>query len=84
MTQDLLTTGGTKNTEGSRLSRDSSTVRIIRSPAIRALELANKIGGKVVATGRVVVSPDGKSRTIHLSTKDSAGKKIASLGVYDK
>ncbi len=85
LTQDLLTTGGgTKNTEGSRLSRESSTVRIIRSPAIRALDLVNKMGGKVVATGRVVVSPDGKTRTLHLSTTDSAGKKISSLGVYDK
>ena len=62
-------------------SADSRSYKTIND---HTLDLANKIGGKVVATGRVVVSPDGKSRTIHLSTTDSAGKKIASLGVYDK
>ena len=42
------------------------------------------MGGKVVATGRVVVSPDGKTRTLHLTATDSAGKKISSTAVYDK
>jgi hypothetical protein len=66
------------------------------SPAIRAqtrgrtrindrtLELANKMVGKPVISGRIVVSPDGKSRTIHLTVTDSAGKKITATVVYDK
>ena len=62
-------------------SADSRSYKMIND---HTLELANKMGGKVIATGRVVVSPDGKTRTIHLSTTDSAGKKIASTGVYDK
>jgi hypothetical protein len=48
------------------------------------LELTNKMGGKVVATGRIVVSPDGKTRTLHLTTTDSAGKKITGTAAYDK
>ncbi len=50
----------------------------------RTLDLANKMGGKVVTTGRIEVSKDGKSRTIHLKGTDSAGKKISSMAVYDK
>jgi hypothetical protein len=48
------------------------------------LDLTNKMGGKVVTTGRVVVSKDGKMRTLHLTGTDSAGKKISSTAVYDK
>ena len=62
-------------------SADSRSYKMIND---HTLELANKMGGKVVATGRIVVSADGKTRTIHLSTMDSAGKKISGIGVYDK
>ena len=62
-------------------SADSRSYKMIND---HTLELSNKMAGKVVATGRIVVSPDGKTRTIHLSTTDSAGKKIASTGVDDK
>jgi hypothetical protein len=48
------------------------------------LDLTNKMGGKAVTTGRVVVSKDGKMRTLHLTGTDSAGKKISSTAVYDK
>jgi hypothetical protein len=50
----------------------------------RTLELANKMGGKPVTSGRIVVSPDGKSRTIHLTVTGSAGKKSTASEVYDK
>jgi hypothetical protein len=50
----------------------------------RTLDLTNKMGGKVVTTGRVEVSKDGKMRTLHLTGTDSAGKKISSTAVYDK
>lgn len=62
-------------------SADSRSYKRIND---HTLELTNKMGGKAVATGRIVVSPDGKTRTLHLSTTDSAGKKISSTGVYDK
>ena len=50
----------------------------------RTLSLANKKDGKAVTSGRIVVSPDGKTRTLAVSAKDSAGKKIRSTALYDK
>lgn len=43
-----------------------------------------KKDGKTVTTGRIVVSPDGKSRTVTTSGTDSKGKKATSTAVYDK
>jgi hypothetical protein len=48
------------------------------------LTLENKKDGKVTTSGRIVVSADGKTRTLTVSAKDSAGKKITSTAVYDK
>ena len=48
------------------------------------LTLVNKKAGQVVATGRVVVSADGKTRTLTLHSPDPAGKKLLSTVVYDK
>jgi hypothetical protein len=48
------------------------------------LEFANKKDGKVIASGRVVVSADGKTRTLHLTGTDPSGKKVSSTSVYDK
>ena len=41
-------------------------------------------GGKVTMTGRVVISADGKTRTVTTTITDASGKKISSSGVYDK
>jgi hypothetical protein len=62
-------------------SADSRSYKMIDD---HSLLLTNKKSGNVVAMGRVVVSPDGKTRTLRLATTDSAGNKIASTGVYDK
>jgi hypothetical protein len=48
------------------------------------LKLSNKKDGKVMVTGKIVLAADGKSRTITVSGKDSAGKKVTSTAVYDK
>ncbi len=48
------------------------------------LELTGKKAGKVTLTGRIVVSADGKSRTVTINTTDSKGMKIKSVAVYDK
>ena len=48
------------------------------------LTLANKKGGKPVTTGKIVVSPDGKSRTLSVTGTDANGKKVSSSAVYDK
>ena len=50
----------------------------------RTLSFAVKKGGKTVGTGRVVVSADGKSRTVTFSGTDAKGKKFKSTAVYDK
>jgi hypothetical protein len=47
-------------------------------------ELINKKDGKVTATGRIVVSADGKTRTLTVSGTDPSGKKIKYAAIYDK
>jgi hypothetical protein len=48
------------------------------------LGLNVKQGGKTTISGRIVVSADGKSRTVTTSGTDSNGKKARSMAVYDK
>jgi hypothetical protein len=48
------------------------------------LAVANKKDGKITASGRIVVSADGKSRTLNLMGTDAAGKKVSSTAVYDR
>jgi hypothetical protein len=48
------------------------------------LTLTNKKAGKVVASGRIVVSHDGKTRTLSTTTTNSAGKSVKSVSIYDK
>ena len=50
----------------------------------RTLGLNVKKGGKITTSGRIVVSPDGKTRTVTSSGTDATGKKISSTAVYDK
>ena len=50
----------------------------------RTLALTNKKDGKVTATGRVVVSADGKTRTLTVTRTDSTGKSMTGTYVYDK
>jgi hypothetical protein len=48
------------------------------------LSLTVKKGGKVTMTIRVVVSADGKTRTVTANGTDAKGKKYSSTMVYDK
>ena len=50
----------------------------------RTLGLNVTKGGKVTFSGRIVVSADGKSRTVTVSGTDPTGKKFNSIAVYDK
>jgi hypothetical protein len=50
----------------------------------RTMELTNKKGGKATTTGRIVVSADGKSRTVSVSGTDAKGMKVKYTAVYDK
>jgi hypothetical protein len=42
-----------------------------------------KKGTTVTTSGRIVVSDDGKSRTVTSSGTDAKGKKLKSMAVYD-
>jgi hypothetical protein len=48
------------------------------------LQLTSKKSGKATNSGRVVVSPDGKTRTLHLTATDSSGKKVSGVSMYNK
>jgi hypothetical protein len=50
----------------------------------RTLNLTNKMGDKVIATGSITISEDGKSRTLKITGTDTSGKKVSSTAVYDK
>jgi hypothetical protein len=50
----------------------------------RTLEFTSKKAGKVTIMGRVVVSPDGKTRTVITTAMGPNGKKMTSKAVYDK
>src|SRR3984893_19485166 len=43
-----------------------------------------KKGGKVLASGKIVVSADGKSRTVTTMAKNKKGKMVRTTAVYDK
>ena|ERR1017187_6817347 len=48
------------------------------------LTFAGKKGGKVTVSGKIVVSADGKTRTVTSAVTDAAGKKSKATAVYDK
>jgi hypothetical protein len=50
----------------------------------RTLTLTLKKDGKVTTTGRIVMSADGKSRTVTTTGTDPQGKKVSGTAVYDK
>ncbi len=60
---------------------DSRSYRRINS---HTTALTNSKGGKVIASGRIVISADGKTRTLTITGTDSAGKKVSSTAYYDK
>jgi hypothetical protein len=43
-----------------------------------------KKGGKVTVTGKIIVTANGKSRTVTTSGTDANGKKFSTSAVYDK
>lgn len=50
----------------------------------RTTDLVNKKNGKVTLSGRIVISADGKSRTVTVKGTDANGKKLNYVAVYDK
>ena len=62
----------------------TSDMRAYKMAGDRVLTFTAKKAGKVVTTGRVVLSADGKSRTVNVTATDSNGKKIHTIAAYDK
>jgi len=60
---------------------DSRSYRVVNK---NTLALTGKKGGKVTLTGRIVIAPNGKMRTVTTTTTDAKGKKTSSTAVYDK
>jgi hypothetical protein len=50
----------------------------------RTLVFKNEKSGKVTVEGRVVISSDGKSRTVTTTATNAEGKKVTNVAVYDK
>ena len=64
---------------------DSGTdARAYKKVDDRTLELTNMKGGKATTTGRIVISADGKTRTVTVSGTAPDGKKVSINAVYDK
>jgi len=62
----------------------NSDARSLKKIDDRTLGFNVKKGGKVTTSGRIVVSADGKSRTVTTTGTDVTGKKFSSNAVYDK
>jgi len=62
----------------------TSDMRSYKQVDAHKLKFAVKQNGKVTTNGRVVVSADGKSRTVTVNGTDAEGKKFKSVAVYDK
>lgn len=62
----------------------ASDMRSYKSVDAHTMELTVKKDGKTTATGHVVVTADGKSRTVTTSGTDAKGNKFSNTSVYDK
>ena len=62
----------------------TSDARSYRTIDKNTLELKGTKGGKQTLTGRIVVSADGKTRTVTTTATDAQGKKVTNVAVYDK
>ena len=67
------------------VSGDSnSDMRSYKVANPNTMNMTGKKGGKVTITGRIVVSADGKTRTVTTSGTTANGRKFKSIAVYDK
>jgi hypothetical protein len=62
----------------------SSDTRAIQKVDDHHYDLTTKKGGKTTITGTIVLSPDGKMRTLTMHATDAQGKTVTSTLVYDK
>jgi len=63
------------------LSWNSAAYKVVND---RTNDLTTMKDGKIVWTGRITVSADGKSRTVTINGTGADGKKFKGKAVYDK
>ena len=63
------------------LPYDSVAYKVVND---RTNDITTMKGGKMVWSGRITVSADGKSRTVTLNGTGADGKKFSGKAVYDK
>ncbi|HEY1583228.1 MAG TPA: hypothetical protein VGF73_09030 [Chthoniobacterales bacterium] len=57
---------------------------VYKSVSSQTNEITLMKDGKVVASGKITVSKDGKSRVVTISAKGADGKKMSEKAYYDK
>jgi hypothetical protein len=62
-------------------SSDTRSYKVVNK---NTMEFNGKKGGKVNLTGRIVIAPNGKMRTVTTTTTNAQGKKVSATAVYDK
>jgi hypothetical protein len=63
------------------LSWNSAAYKVVND---RTNDITTMKDGKVVWSGQITVSADGKSRTVTINGTDASGKKFSGKAVYDK
>jgi hypothetical protein len=62
----------------------SSDSRSLKKINAHTITFSVKKGDKVTISGRIVLSADGKTRTVTTSSTDAKGNKVSATAVYDK
>ena len=62
----------------------TADTRAYRKQGARTLLMTVKKAGKVTINGRIVVTANGKSRTVTTTGTDAKGKRSKTIAVYDK
>ncbi len=63
------------------LSWNAATYKVVND---RTNQITTWKDGKMVWSGKITVSADGKSRTVTMNGTDATGKKFSGKAVYDK
>jgi hypothetical protein len=62
----------------------SSDARALKKIDDHTITFEVKKGGKVITSGRIVLSADGKTRTVTTTGTDAKRNKVSGTAVYDK
>jgi hypothetical protein len=62
----------------------TSDMRSYKRVDAHTMTVTAKKGDKVTLTARIVVSTDGKTRTVTATIMNAKGEKVKSVGVYEK